>query len=162
MWKWKVEEQSDGTTKRYIRARLTVRGFKDRDANNVSTYAGTSTRYSQRLVASVAAIKKWDLATADISKAFLQGVIYDELSEITGEPKRDVCFDVPRGSLATLRKLPGYEDFVLSKETLRCIKPGTGLKDAPQAFSMKLTRVLESCGLKPVSIDPELVSGSSG
>ena len=153
-----MEEQPDGSTIRYIRARLTVRGFKDRDADKVSTYAGTSTRYSQRLVASIAAIMGWDLATADISKAFLQGVSYDELAQITGEPKRDVCFDLPKMSLPALRSLPGYQDFDPSRETLRCLKPGTGLKDAPQAFSLKLSKVTEACGLKPVSVDPELVA----
>ena len=154
--KWKVEEQGDGTTKRYIRSRLTVRGFKDRDADKVSTYAGTSTRYSQRIVVSVAAIKRWSLATADISNAFLQGVSYDELAQLTGEPKRDVCFDLPKGSLPALRCLLGYQDFDPAKETLRCLKPGTGLKDAPQAFSLKLGRVTAACGMKPVSVDPEL------
>ena len=40
-----------------------------------------------------------------------------------------------------LKTLPGFEDFDPTREVLRCLKPGTGLKDAPQAFSMKLKRV---------------------
>ena len=43
--KWKVIVESNGT-RRIIRARLTVRGFKDRDAASVEGYAGTSTRWS--------------------------------------------------------------------------------------------------------------------
>ena len=104
----------------------------------------------------VAAVRRWTLATADISKAFLQGVSYDELSKLTGEPKRDVCFDLPKVSLPALRCLLGYKDFDPSKETLRCLKPGTGLKDAPQAFSLKLGAVTAACGMKSVSVDPEL------
>ena len=60
--KWKHEvasvsvagasKQSGASTvsKRVIRCRLTVRGFTDRDAQNLDSYAGTSQRYSQRLV----------------------------------------------------------------------------------------------------------------
>jgi len=43
-----------GQTRRVIRARLTIRGFKDMDAKGLETYAGTSQRYSQRIVASEA------------------------------------------------------------------------------------------------------------
>ena len=42
-WKW---EHVDGTWKRIIRARLTYRGFKNVDASNLETYAGTTSRSS--------------------------------------------------------------------------------------------------------------------
>ena len=69
------ESQKSGPvqTVRAIRARLTVRGFKDMDAQGVDNYSGTSQRYSQRLIGSLAARNGWDLCTTDISKAFLQG-----------------------------------------------------------------------------------------
>ena len=54
------------STKRVIRARLTVRGFKDRDAHHLDSYAGTSQRYSQRLVCSEAAHRGWPICTTDI------------------------------------------------------------------------------------------------
>ena len=71
--KWKHEvaaisvadasKQSGASTvsKRLIRCRLTVRGFKDRDAQNLDSYAGTSRRYSQRLVCSEAAHRGWPI-----------------------------------------------------------------------------------------------------
>ena len=143
--------------KRTIRARLTVRGFKDRDANNLSTYAATSTRWSQRLVVSTSATRGWPIVSVDVEKAFLQGMTYQELSQLTGEPLRDVSSALPTGSIAALRQLPGYEDFDSTTECLHCDKPGTGLKDAPQAFSLKLKSVTRSkCGLKQTSFDPEL------
>ena len=43
--KWKI---IDGV--REIKARLTARGYKDMQANDVNTYAGTATRYGQRFV----------------------------------------------------------------------------------------------------------------
>ena len=55
-----------------------------------------------------------------------------------------------------MRTLPGFADFDPSKEMLRCLKPGTGLKDAPQAFSVKLAKVTAACGLRALSVDPEL------
>ena len=38
---------------------------------------------------------------------------------------------------------------------LKCVKPGTGCKDAPKAFSIKLASVTRSVGLKPIPTDPE-------
>jgi Reverse transcriptase (RNA-dependent DNA polymerase). len=72
--KWKHEVLPDGSTRRIIRARLTIRGFKDIDAAGLERYAGTSQRYSQRLLVREAANRKWPIVSTDISKAFLQGV----------------------------------------------------------------------------------------
>ena len=59
--------------KRVIRARLTVRGFKDSEKADVDRYAGTSSRVSQKLLVSEAVRRGWDICTTDISKAFLHG-----------------------------------------------------------------------------------------
>ena len=48
--KWKVVNGE-----RIVQARLVVRGFKDQQAAQLSTFAGTTTRWGQRLVKSVAA-----------------------------------------------------------------------------------------------------------
>ena len=134
-----------------------MRGFKDRDAANLESYAGTSTRWSQRIVASQAVIRGWRIVSADVAKAFLQGVSYKELAQITGRPLREVCFELPVGCIPLLRTLPGYSDFDPSSEVLACTKPGTGLKDAPKAFNLKLGQVTrDTCGLRSVSADAEL------
>ena len=109
--KWKMEVLPNGKNRRIIRARLTLRGFKDMDAANLERYAGTSQRYSQRLVVSEAANRKWSLVSTDISKAFLQGVTYEELAKITGEPLHDVNFYLPPNSVTALETLPGFESF---------------------------------------------------
>ena len=155
--KWKVIIGPSGSRQRTIRARLTVRGFKDRDADNLESYAGTSTRWSQRIVASQAVVRGWRIVSADVAKAFLQGVSYEELSRITGRPLREVCFELPANCMALLRTLPGYSDFDPVLEVLACTKPGTGLKDAPKAFNLKLGQVTrDTCGLRSVSYDAEL------
>ena len=155
--KWKHELLPDHSTRRIIRARLTVRGFKDVDASGLASYAGTSQRYSQRIVVSEAAVRRWDIATTDVSKAFLQGVTYQELAEMTGEPLREVNFMLPSGSVPVLQRLEGFESFDPISEVLHCDKPGTGLVDAPRAFSLKLGLVTKgACKLLPSSVDAEL------
>ena len=168
VYKFKYEEQtvdatksgfqnSSATAKKTIRARLTVRGFKDADKWDIDRYAGTSTRGSQKLIVSEAVLRGWVLCAADISKAFLQGVTYEELAKLTGEPAREVNFYLPAYNMSQLRQIPGFETFDPRTEVLHCDKPGTGLVDAPRAFSLKLQMVTrDKCGLQPSTIDQEL------
>jgi len=101
--------------------------------------------------------EKWTLSTADISKAFLQGITYQQLHEQTGQPLRDVAFSLPQATVPALQKLEGYTKFDPRSEVLRLLKPGIGLKDAPQCFSLRLKRVTEACGLKQALLDSELL-----
>ncbi|MAD34454.1 MAG: hypothetical protein CMJ88_11970, partial [Planctomycetes bacterium] len=159
VFKWKYEALPSGEKRRIIRARLTVRGFKDRDKGTLGTYAGTAQRYSQRIVVSEAVVHGWDLCTADVEKAFLQGVTYEELAKQTGEPVREVNFYLPAASIPFLRQVEGFENFNPFLEVLHCDKPGTGLIDAPRCFSMKLSQVTKlQCQLLPTSVDGELVA----
>ena len=77
-----------------IRMRMTQRGFKDEQADNLKTYSGTSSRTSQRIVVSECACRRWKMATLDLKKAFLKGVAYQELADLAGEPLREVNFEV--------------------------------------------------------------------
>ena len=79
------------------------------------------------------------------------------LKRATGEPERVVHFTLPPGSAVFLRMLPGFESFDERFHVLRCVKHGTGCKDAPKAFSLKLASVTRDpkIGLKPISTDPE-------
>ena len=163
-WKWEIEAQSvedasksKAVSRRVIRARLTVRGFKDLEKHLIDRYAGTAQRYSQRALVSEAVVQGWDVATTDISKAFLQGVTYEELARITGEPQREVNFYLPHASVHLLNKVPGFESFDPVSEVLHCDKPGTGSVDAPRCFSMKLQLVTsDKCGMISCTIDPEM------
>ncbi len=47
-----------------IRARLTVRGFKDTDRRDVDRYAGTGARISRKVLVSEAVLRGWDICTA--------------------------------------------------------------------------------------------------
>ena len=166
VFKWKnelaVSSVADSTAKdqdwkRVIRARLCLRGFKDLDSEFLESYAGTASKHSQRILCSEAVQRQWDLASTDISKAFLQGVTYKELAEATGEPLRDVNFELPKWCIPYLQRIPGFEDFDPSKEVLHCEKPGTGCNDAPRCFALKLAKVTkELCKMKQCTVDQEL------
>ena len=117
--KWKLVNDQ-----RVIQARLVVRGFKDLQAAQLSTYAGTTTRWGQRLVNSVAAQHQWPLFTADVSQAFLRGLTFEQAAQMKDEVQRDVQFTVPLGSTHHLKKLPGLSDFNPLAEVLRMIRCG--------------------------------------
>ena len=140
--KWKhVKSATDPTkTVRVIRMRLTLRGFKDRDADGLVTYSGTASRLAQKLTISEACVRGWPLTAIDIRKAFLKGLTYDEMARETGEPRREVNFDLDAESVKVLRTIKGFESFDPVREVLHNDKPGTGFKDAPRCFSLKLAK----------------------
>ena len=88
-----------------------MRGFKDSGRQDVDIYAGTSSRSSRNVVVSEAVARGWDILSADISKAFLQGVTYKELAELTGERPREINFYLPAADIPLLGTLPGFEGF---------------------------------------------------
>ena len=157
-WKW-VKTKTDASKKvRIIRMRMTLRGFKDRDAADLITFAGTSSRVSQRIVVSEACCRGWPLAAIDVRKAFLKGITYAELAATTNEPAREVNFELSPDAAAILRQCPGFEDFDPAQEVLNCPKPGTGCKDAPRCFGIKFSRATnDEFGAKPTTHDEQFI-----
>ncbi|CAK0808244.1 unnamed protein product, partial [Prorocentrum cordatum] len=149
--KWKYKEN-----KHFIKARLTMRGFKDHD-ENLAIFAGTATRWGQRVVNAITAQQDdWALFSFDVSAAFAKGLTFQELSELTGEPLRVVQFELHPDDIKLLRETPGYEDFNPSTEVIQMVKAVYGLKDAPRAWRKKLHLILESFGLEALYADPQL------
>ena len=68
--KWKKIKSKTDPNKlvRIIRMRLTLRGFKDREADQILTFAGTSSRTSQKLLVSEAVVRGWPTVTLDVRK----------------------------------------------------------------------------------------------
>ena len=76
--------------------RLTQRPVNDIERVNLMTFSGTATRLAQTFVVSEACCRQhqgWRLATVDVKKAFLKGITYKELAELTGEPFRILNFE---------------------------------------------------------------------
>ena len=66
-------------------------------------------------------------------------------------------FYLPASSISLLKRVPGFENFDPQTEVLHCDKPGTGLTDAPRAFSIKLKTVTdEKCHMQASLVDPEM------
>ena len=139
--KWKkVRKEVNGKPAwtRIVKARLTARGFKDIQAfaENIKTYSGTAANWAQRAINSHAVQRGYVLFSMDISAAFLKGMTFAEIAELTGEPLREVQFDFPAADAWLLRQLPQMHNFDINSELLDLIKAMWGLKDAPRACSM--------------------------
>ena len=151
--KWKYV---DG--KRIIRMRLALRGFKEPQTEDEVNFSATAQRTSQKILASEAACHKdWSFVAVDISKAFLQGLTFSEMNKLTGEPEKHISFTVPAGTAKHLRRIPGYEDFDERTEAPKCLKPGTGCRDAPRAFNLRLINILKELGFRASLYDPQLL-----
>ena len=154
-WVLKWKDIGQGTEKkRRIKARLVAQGFRDRQ--EVENYAGTTSRWAQRVLIIVAVQQGWDLWSAVISEAFLRGLTFEELHKDGVNELRRVELELPPGGEQLLRLVPGYGDFNPLTEVLVMLKPGFGLKDAPRLWLLALRRVLNAIGARPTCIDPQL------
>ena len=149
--RWVIRWKNVGGV-RSIKARLTVKGFKDLQGNHVETYAGTASRWGQRLIVSIAAMKRWTLFSADVGSAFLKGLTFEQLAEIGGSEIRQVCFTPPPDAITLVRELDGYNDYD-SSFVLELLRPGFGLKDAPRLWRLRLDMMLRRTGGTPLQAD---------
>ena len=146
--RWKL---IDG--KRAVKARLTIRGFQDQQ--EVNNYAGTATRWSQRLVVSIAVQEQWKLWIADVATAFLQSDTFEQL-EHAGDATRDVSFSPPSGYEQEYLKLKGFETMTFQREVFKLLRPAYGLRDAPHAWKRKLDGILKKLGAVVMPTDASL------
>ena len=139
-----------------VKSRLCIRGSKDGQIEMLDTFAGTASRYGQRAVNIVAATKRWLLWSLDVSQAFLKGLTFEEVSQMTGTPLRSVQLTLPKGAAAILQKLPGYEKFDPLVQVLDMVRPGFGLKDAPRLRHLRIDEVMKQIGAYALVSDPQL------
>ena len=133
-----------------------MRGFKD-GCLYMETFAGTATRWAQRVVNSVAATEpSFCLFSFDVSKAFAKGMSFEELAELTGQEVRRVEFKLQAVDVPIIRRIPGFETFDPETEVLSMLKSIYGLKDAPRAWRKKLDQVLQSFGMRPSTADAQI------
>ena len=62
--------------KRDIKGRLVAQGFQDRQC--LSTFAGRTSRWGQRLVLAIATQFSWSSMSADASEVFLRGITFKQ------------------------------------------------------------------------------------
>jgi hypothetical protein len=146
---------------RSVKSRLTIRGFEDLSAGS-ENYAGTATRWSQRVIISVAIQKSWRIFITDVSTAFLRSMTFEQMAKEKGTQPREVSFVPPVGSETYFRELKGMSNYDPVKHVLRLLKPVYGLKDAPAAWKKQLNRVLSLAGGRQLLTDKCLWAWFSG
>jgi hypothetical protein len=152
--RWVLRWKSDNLTGiRTLKARLTVKGYADREGAHLATFAGTASRWSQKLVVAIAVQQGWSLLTADVGAAFLRGLTFRELSSLTGESLRRVSFTPPPHYGDFIRELPGCSQYVESEHELEMDKPVYGLKDAPRAWRKRLHLAMQQLQAESLSTD---------
>jgi hypothetical protein len=147
-----------------VKSRLTIRGFQDLSVS-AETYAGTATRWGQRIVASISRQRGWKVFMSDVASAFLQSMTFDQMAQLSGVEAREVCFDPPTGCEKYFQELPGMHTYNPLTMTLRMLKAVYGLKDAPKAWKLQLDRVLRLAGGRQCHTDKCLwlwFDGSTG
>ena len=79
-----------------------------------------------------------------------RGVVRARRDGRADEELRVVVLELPKGSQEALRKLEGFEDSDTEYEVLECFIAGTGTKDAPRDFALKLKMFTqEALGFQP-------------
>eukprot|EP00959_Pyramimonas_sp_CCMP1952_P093897 1964359-Pyramimonas_sp.AAC.1 len=97
-WVIRWKKQPDG--KLAVKARPCIKGFKDLQQDCLDTFSATASRQSQRMVNFIAASRpKWALWSCDVGSAFLKGLTFQDVADMTGEPLRTVQLDLPKDTV---------------------------------------------------------------
>ena len=123
MYVLKTALHADGSVKKY-KVRLVAKGDLQDPSTYNETYAGTCQRKAAMLLLSIANQKDWEIATADISTAFL----YGDLEE-------PIFMELPDGRI------------------VRLLKSIYGLKQAAYKFKEHLHQKLVKIGFKKLETD---------
>ena len=129
-----------------------MQAFRD----TVATHSGTASKWGHIFVNQHAAQAGNKLFSMDISAAFLKGMTFQQIAEITGEKLRSVQFDFPPADAWILQTLPGMEGYDHYTEVLDLVKALWGLKDAPRAFGLRLKQTLLQAGYVQGVMDQQI------
>ena len=131
-WVFKIKRNADGSVKKY-KARLVAKGFTQKYGIDYDEVFAPVARYTTlRILLTIAAHEDWDLEQSDVTTAFLNA----DLDE-------NIYMEMPEG-LET-----GREDSVMKLN-----KSLYGLKQSPRLWHEKIRKWLTEFGLKPSPVDP--------
>ncbi|GIL74079.1 hypothetical protein Vretimale_10366 [Volvox reticuliferus] len=133
-WVYKVKHNADGSVERF-KARLVAKGYEQRAGIDYGElFAPTSRFASLRALLAAAAAKKMTVHQMDVSTAFLNGELKEEL---------------------WMEQPPGYQSDDKA-QACRLRRSIYGLKQAPRCWYDKLSEELAKFGLFPTAADPAL------
>jgi hypothetical protein len=130
-WVFRVKRNVDGTVERY-KGRLVAQGFSQRPGIDYDeTFAPTPRWAAIRAVLALAALEDLELESVDISSAFLNGELEEEVY---------------------MRQPEGFEEGT-PDYVCRLIKSLYGLKQSPRCWHIKLNSVLSQMGFERILCD---------
>jgi hypothetical protein len=133
-FRWVLTRKADGSAK----ARLVLLGYQDRDLEKLVSCSPTASRRARSLFLLTAAKKKWSLAKADVSSAFLQGYGTEEARKIYLDPDDQ------------LREFFGLGQ----DEVLQLVKPAYGSIHAPREWWKTIKKDFQPTPLYALEIEP--------
>ncbi|CAI7904687.1 unnamed protein product [Closterium sp. NIES-53] len=132
-WLFKIKSDADGKIERY-KYRLVAKGYQQKEkVDYKELFAPVVKPSTLRTLLAGAAIKGWAVKQMDVTTAFLNGVLEEEI--FMAQPE-------------------GFDDG--SGRVLRLKKAHYGLKQAPRQWYLKLRGVLEEIGFTSSSTDHSL------
>ncbi|CAI7900559.1 unnamed protein product [Closterium sp. NIES-54] len=132
-WLFKIKSDADGKIERY-KSRLVAKGYQQKEkVDYKELFAPVVKPKTLRTLLAGAAIKGWVVKQMDVTTAFLNGVLEEEI--FMAQPE-------------------GFDDG--SGRVLRPKKALYGLKQAPRHWYLKLRGVLEEIGFTPSTGDHSL------
>ncbi|CAI7903116.1 unnamed protein product [Closterium sp. NIES-53] len=132
-WLFKIKSDADGKIERY-KSRLVAKGYQQKEkVDYKELFAPVVKPRTLRTLLAGAAIKGWVVKQMDVTTAFLNGVLEEEI--FMAQPE-------------------GFDDG--SGRVLRLKKSLYGLKQAPRQWYLKLRGVLEEIGFTPSTADHSL------
>ncbi|CAI7928130.1 unnamed protein product [Closterium sp. NIES-54] len=132
-WLFKIKSDADGKIERY-KSRLVAKGYQQKEkVDYKELFAPVVKPTTLRTLLAGAAIKGWVVKQMDVTTAFLNGVLEEEI--FMAQPE-------------------GFDDG--SGRVLRLKKALYGLNQAPRQWYLKLRGVLEEIGFTPSTADHSL------
>ena len=134
-WVLRVKRNSDGSVERF-KARLVAKGYSQRPGFDFTETFAPTVRYSAvRTILALAALEDMEIHSLDISNAYLNGVLEEE-----------VYMQLPEG----------FEDIGRPGDVLLLKKATYGLKQAGRVWSKTLSDTLSRMGFTQIKSDPSV------
>ncbi|CAI7833788.1 unnamed protein product [Closterium sp. NIES-53] len=131
-WLFKIKSDADGKIERY-NSRLVAKGYQQKEVDYKELFSPLVKPTMLRTLLAGSAIKGWVVKQMDVTTAYLNGILEEEI--FMAQPEG---FDDGSGRVWKLKKAL------------------YGLKQAPRQWYLKLRKVLEEIGFTPSSADHSL------